>query len=71
MGAFTVYYDPPISKHAQKQIRAVVTPSMWSDETHQYSLDQVLGMMDDFTKKDQKILNDLMKEHPKLGYLEL
>lgn len=72
---FSVEYNPPISKHAERFIRAEITASMTSEDgdSSQYPIDFVLESLeqekDDLFKHDISYLKLLLEEN--VAYIEI
>jgi uncharacterized protein YaaN involved in tellurite resistance len=72
---FSVEYNPPISKHAERFIRAEITASMTSEDgdTSQYPIDFVLESLeqekDELFKHDISYLKNLIEDN--VAYIEI
>jgi hypothetical protein len=73
---FSVEYNPPITKHADRFIRLNITPSMTSEDqdSHQYPIDFVLESLegenqDEVFKHDISYLKRLLED--KVSYIEI
>ena len=72
---FSVEYKPPITKHAERFIRAEITASMTSEDggTRQYRIDFVLENLekekDDLFKHDITYLKSLPDDN--VAYIEI
>jgi hypothetical protein len=74
---FTVEYNPSLSKHAERLIRAEITPSMTSNdqETSQYLISFVIDTLfddnqDEVFTKDIDYLKHLLEEE-EVTYIEI
>ena len=73
---FSVEYNPPITKHAERFIQSAITPSMTSDDgdTSQYPIDFCIESLeeenqDGVFKHDLSYLKLLLEEN--VAYIEI